>query len=587
MRPVLLHYHILKNAGSSIIEILARSFWERFSAYDLPDSNAEIKQEDLLLFLERNPRVQAVSSHQIFYPVPRAAGLLFFDICFLRDPLDRIRSTYDYFRIKPVEGDAMSDLSTRHTLDEFTRRLVEEMPWTVNNVQVNLLANGLVHDQPRGARDLDVATARMLETCFLGVVDCFDESLVAGQYGLRSMFPALNCVRTRVNESAKPDSGLAERIEEFKGSIDAGVYAELVRLNDMDFELLRRARAEVSRRFNLIPDGEERLRRLNAGSHKTVPSPVKRKPSRGQAVETGAFIRLTRGLRFARNLRMMRPESEFRRLFEASYYRESYPDVAASGEDPLWHFVSRGAFEGRNPHPLFDTNFYLSQCPQPPAANALSDYLERGEAQGRRPHPLFDPQYYAGRYPDVAQTRINLLVHYVLHGAAEGRRPHLLFQPDYYLAGCPAAGKSKNPLIHFAESEGAECCNPHPLFDCRSYINAHPEAAGNPLAHYLMHPPQPDNQAQIGSGTFSTARFTIQEVEVMIVFPSLKEENYRLYARLQAWAAREGFAGTIAVIWRTAAGQKICICAPQEQPFFDSLRYDQLTAQINGELRIA
>ncbi len=492
MRPVLLHYHILKNGGSSLIEILARSFWDSFSTFDLPGRDAEITHPELLTFLEKNRTLQAVSSHQIFYPVPQAPGFLFFDLCFLRDPIDRIRSTYDYFRLKPVEGELISDLANHHALGEFARRLVEEMPWTVNDVQVNLLANGLVHDQPRGLEDLGLATARMLETAFLGVVDCFDESLVAGQYGLRALFPSLNCVHAPVNASAAPGSTLAERTEQFRQACDEGVYSELLRLNAMDFELLRRARAEVRRRFDLVPDGDTRLRQLKEGGSVTHSPAASSKRHSLAAAKPGApppgvFNRLTRRLRFMLNLQMLRPGSALRRLFDANYYLEYNPDVAASGTNPFWHYVVRGAFEGRNPRPLFDTSFYLSQCPQPPSVNALCDYLERGDRACRRPHPLFDSEYYLRRYPDIRQAGVNSLLHYFLHGAAEGRTPHPLFQPDYYRSVCEEARNVGDPLEHFLTREPGECRSPHPLFDCTSYLLAHPETKDNPLAHYLTH----------------------------------------------------------------------------------------------------
>ena len=68
--------------------------------------------------------LKAVSSHQIRYPVPCVAGFLFFDLCFLRDPFDRIRSTYDYFREKPAEGDPVSDFANRLPLGGFIARLL-------------------------------------------------------------------------------------------------------------------------------------------------------------------------------------------------------------------------------------------------------------------------------------------------------------------------------------------------------------------------------------------------------------------------------------------------------------------------------
>lgn len=224
MRPVLLHYHILKNGGSTVEEILRRSLGAQFCSFDHPHRDAEIKPAEIVQLLERNPAVTAFSSHQIFYPVPRAPGFLFFDICFLRDPFDRIRSIYDYFRGKPAEDDPIRLLAQRHTLRDFVRRLIDEMPWTVNDVQVNLLANGLVNDTPRGAGDLDLATRRMLETSFLGVVDCFEESLVAGEYAARTLFPAVDCAQERVNDSARPGSTLPERLKQFREDCGEDVF---------------------------------------------------------------------------------------------------------------------------------------------------------------------------------------------------------------------------------------------------------------------------------------------------------------------------------------------------------------------------
>ncbi|MCL4402322.1 MAG: hypothetical protein M1436_06645, partial [Acidobacteria bacterium] len=122
MRCVILHYHILKNAGTAIEEVLDRNFGERLSRFDMTDRDGAVSRAELLSLLQGNPHLQAVSSHQIRYPVPEAAGFLFFDLCFLRDPIDRIRSMYDYFREKPSPGDPVSGFAESMSLGDFIAR---------------------------------------------------------------------------------------------------------------------------------------------------------------------------------------------------------------------------------------------------------------------------------------------------------------------------------------------------------------------------------------------------------------------------------------------------------------------------------
>lgn len=261
VRFILLHYHFFKNAGTTVEEILAHSFFENYVRFDTQDFNGEVSQEELVSYLERHPRAQALSSHQFRYPVPQARGYMFFDLCFLRDPLDRLRSMYDYFREKPIPGEPASELARTQPLGGFIAGLVEHHAYRVSNVQVNLLANGIVNDPP-AATDLIRATQVMLKTSFLGVVDCFHESLVAGQHFLRPVFPNLALAQQPANVTGGLESAANARIEKFRQACDADVYAELVRLNALDSELVNRARAEVQRRFSLVPDGPARKQEL-------------------------------------------------------------------------------------------------------------------------------------------------------------------------------------------------------------------------------------------------------------------------------------------------------------------------------------
>ena len=253
MRFVLLHYHFFKNAGTTIEEILAQSFGH-FARLDNPDPDQPISNGELLDFLERNPLIQAVSSHHIHYPIPQVKGFLFFDICILRDPIERVQSMYNYFREKPFPGYALGDLANRTEPGEFFAELVDRAPFYINDVQVNLVANG-EWDHPPGKEDLDRATRRILAASFPGVVDCFQESLVAAEYALKPVYPTLNC--------AQPPANVTQvRRAPAKEICSPAVYERLLELNALDYELLDRARAEVMRRFERVLDRESRLREL-------------------------------------------------------------------------------------------------------------------------------------------------------------------------------------------------------------------------------------------------------------------------------------------------------------------------------------
>src|SRR5690554_740320 len=47
-------------------------------------------------------------------------------------------------------------------------------------------------------------------------------------------------------------------------------------------------------------------------------------------------------------------------MFDRDYYLNKNPDVAASGMDPIEHYVQYGAAEGRDPSAWFSTTFYLT-----------------------------------------------------------------------------------------------------------------------------------------------------------------------------------------------------------------------------------
>jgi GT2 family glycosyltransferase/glycosyltransferase involved in cell wall biosynthesis len=106
-------------------------------------------------------------------------------------------------------------------------------------------------------------------------------------------------------------------------------------------------------------------------------------------------------------------------LFDPEWYLSRYPDVAASGAEPMYHFVHFGAAEGRDPNRFFDSAWYLDHYPDVATSgqHPLLHYLQMGAAELRNPHPRFDATYYVDQHPEAAA---NPLLYHLLVGNDRG-----------------------------------------------------------------------------------------------------------------------------------------------------------------------
>jgi glycosyltransferase involved in cell wall biosynthesis len=229
-----------------------------------------------------------------------------------------------------------------------------------------------------------------------------------------------------------------------------------------------------------------------------------------------------------RDFQRQRQSIEASGLFDSQFYTTLQPPAKnATLDDPLAHFLSAGAAYGYDPHPLFDTSFYVETYPEVASSglNPLYHYLTAGSRSNYWPHPLFDPDYYrrlyAGRIPagvsplehyararrpnlltthalfdmeyyglaESRRTETTTLAYYLLHWREDTRSPHPCFDLEYYAETYPEArAAGYDPISHFLVIGWRSGYNPHPLFDCEFYLRHNPDvrAAGlNPLLHYL------------------------------------------------------------------------------------------------------
>jgi glycosyltransferase involved in cell wall biosynthesis len=116
--------------------------------------------------------------------------------------------------------------------------------------------------------------------------------------------------------------------------------------------------------------------------------------------------------RFWRNVLLpLDQAAEVPTLFDREFYLKQ-PGLDLQGLAPLAHYVMRGAAEGRDPHPLFNTAWYLTSNPDVVASgvNPLWHFVEIGGPAGRPPHRGVGGSWYRLAYEDVRRDRADASV---------------------------------------------------------------------------------------------------------------------------------------------------------------------------------
>lgn len=125
-------------------------------------------------------------------------------------------------------------------------------------------------------------------------------------------------------------------------------------------------------------------------------------------------------------------------LFDPAWYRQTYPDVAASKADPLAHYMRQGWRENRHPGPDFDTAFYRHTHADITRAglNPLLHYVRHGKAERRAIKAVGEWRRAPGGYDANRPTRA------VLPATAAKAGPRIAvsvhaFYPDVFDELCP------------------------------------------------------------------------------------------------------------------------------------------------------
>ena len=243
-RSIIVHFHFFKNAGTSVEFLLKTHFGDAFAIYEHGQPTETFPATVLTPYLQEHQQLQAISSHTICFPAPSHRDWSVFPVVFLRHPLDRILSMYQYEKRQDSDNPGAQIARERGLAGYIEAALFETGSRSFRSYQAWMLARA-----GETAEDDDsllrIATRTLNRLPVVGVVDEFDKSLERFNEWLSPYFRGLDLQPVHRNRSDGPASSMDERLRSFRDRIGGELYERLERENAVDLELYATARRRL------------------------------------------------------------------------------------------------------------------------------------------------------------------------------------------------------------------------------------------------------------------------------------------------------------------------------------------------------
>ncbi|NNE57207.1 MAG: sulfotransferase family 2 domain-containing protein [Hellea sp.] len=236
-RAVIIHYHLFKNAGSSVDEILRHNFGDQWVEIEGPD-NKKLTPDMMADYIVKNPDIKVISSHTAQITLPKIKGVKIIPIVFMRHPIARIQSAYEFERNQESDqpgAKAAKDGDFKHYM---AWRLSTAMMNQIVNFHTVRLKDFVKFTTNREAhlfRQRAIQAVKQLP--MVGLVEKFDESMAKYAELIRPYFPEFKVIAAHANTRGAPKKSLQGKLKAFEEEIGRLSYINLVQLNAIDLDL--------------------------------------------------------------------------------------------------------------------------------------------------------------------------------------------------------------------------------------------------------------------------------------------------------------------------------------------------------------
>jgi GT2 family glycosyltransferase len=248
-RPVIVHCHMFKNAGSTLDWSLKRHFGTRFIQH-WDDANMRQGASYLGPYIESHAELAAISSHHVQFPLPVAEAFQILPIIALRHPIDRARSVYEFERRQ--ESDTSGAVQAKKlSFTEYVRwRMQPDVGPTIRNFHC-CFCTGHFAGEVGEQQYLD-SVALLTKMPLLVIVERYDESMLLLENQLARYFPRIDLSYIRQNATPGREDNLERRVDAVFAELGPELSLEFREKNHWDMKLYEDAHAILNERLGSL-----------------------------------------------------------------------------------------------------------------------------------------------------------------------------------------------------------------------------------------------------------------------------------------------------------------------------------------------
>lgn len=237
MKTIILHYHLFKNAGTSLDAAFKANFSEskrEWVTKEFPGERTK-NREEVKQWIIDNPQAKCFSSHTAIFPVPVIDGIKIIPVIFFRHPIDRIASAYSFEKKQGGDGFGATLARNTNLSGYIETRLSVGSDRQCRNFHAHRFATMFDEQRENEATRTEMAVDALP---FIGLVEQYTLSLERLEALLQTEgFDNVKLKPVEKNVSRGLKKTIEEKLVDIEEHIEKNVFTKLVMANEVDLSI--------------------------------------------------------------------------------------------------------------------------------------------------------------------------------------------------------------------------------------------------------------------------------------------------------------------------------------------------------------